>query len=1013
MPRTVPTKVPYIYDILHQKKHLFAMITETWLTDQLDAEIEISGYTIFRSDCKRPRKRRGRDTGGAAIYIREDIAASAEPVLKFSNGTVDIICVYIKAEHLLLCTVYRQTDDTTHGWPSKLPELSQGITRLRKCLNELPNPTPTIIVGGDFNFPDASWPNGIPGVGASKEERDMLSYMSEFAENFHLVQCIPMQATHQAGNMLDLLYTNSSEIIHSTKVSAIPTIYSDHYIVEFTTTMGTSTTRNIASTNTKPDNTFDCLNFFSSDIKWDELEQLFEDHNWEDDFQGENSENMLSKVLEVSAEYSKIHVPEKTIFNCQKSSKIPRHRVNLMRRRTRCNNQLNAPRSTVHKQNLINELREIEKSLQKSYRSQRDFNERKAVDAIKTNSKYFYSYAKKFSKVKNNIGPLMDSTNSLVSGPQKMAEILSEQYKSVFSEPRINSPITHPNPEFMSTGRGSLSDIEFTKQDFIDAIDTISQNAAAGPDRFPAILLKKCKHALVTPLYMVWRKSLDESSVPSFEKHANISPIHKGGSKDNAKNYRPIALTSHLIKIFEKVIRKYIVDYIEEHCLFNANQHGFRSKRSCLSQLLAHYDLITSLLENGHNVDVVYLDFAKAFDKVDFNITLSKLHNIGITGKIHEWIHSFLTPRTQSVIVNGVKSKPAKVLSGVPQGSVLGPLLFLILLGDIDADVRKAYVSSFADDTRLTYPIDNEIDVADMQCELDAIYKWANANNSTFNSDKFECIRYHCSRKLDEQTKYLADDGNEIECEQHLKDLGVTVSDNGTFNQHILNIVLKARQKSGWIFRTFHTRAQFPMMILWKQLVRPFLDYCSQLWSPCTPGLINQLESVQKSYIRKIAGMHCLDYWEQLQHLKIYSLERRRERYLIIYTWRVIEGHVPNPSSTLSSFTTLRSGRFCHIPKVKSSASAKVQTLRHNSFACKGPRLLNKMPQCIRDLSGCTTDEFKKKLDEILTLYPDEPRLQGLGMYSASESNSLVHVKRKKILDTGTTRSKGWRSSES
>ena len=1011
MPRSVPSKVPYIQDIFQQKKHLFGIVTETWLRDHLDAEIGIVGYLIFRSDCKRPRKRRGRDTGGAAIYIREDIAASAEPVLRFSNGTVDILCVYIKAEHLLLGAVYRQTDDTKHGWPSKLPELSQGITRLRKCLNELPKPTPTIIIGGDFNFPHASWPSGTAGAGSPEPETDMISYMSEFAENFHLVQCIPMQATHIAGNMLDLLYTNSSEIIHSINSSAIPTIYSDHYIIEFTTTMGTSTTRSTVQPNVKPDNIFDCLNFFSSDTEWEELDELLKNHNWSEDFTDQNSEQRLSKVLEVTAQYCKLHVPEKSTFNSQKTSKIPRHRVQLMRRRTRCNTQLRNPRSLVHKQNLINELREIEKSLQKSYRSQRDFNEKKAVDAIKTNSKYFYSYSQKFSKVKSKIGPLMDtSTNTLVSGPQKMAEILSEQYKSVFSEPRSAHSITHPNPEFMSTGRGSLYDIEFTKQDLIDAINDISQNAAAGPDRFPAILLKKCKYSLATPLYMVWRKSLDESSVPSFEKHANITPIHKSGSRAIAKNYRPIALTSHLIKIFEKVIRKYIIAYIEENCLFNDSQHGFRSGRSCLSQLLAHYDLITSLLESGHNVDVVYLDFAKAFDKVDFNITLSKLHSIGITGRLHKWIHNFLTPRTQSVIVNGEKSKPVNVLSGVPQGSVLGPLLFLILLGDIDADINKAYVSSFADDTRLTYPIDNELDVEAMQRELETIYKWASDNNSTFNSEKFECIRYRCNKNLDDNTKYHADDGSEIDYEHHLKDLGVTVSDNGTFDQHIHNIVLQARQKSGWIFRTFHTRARFPMIILWKQLVRPILDYCSQLWSPSTPGLINHMESVQKSFVRKIAGMSRLDYWEQLKHLNIFSLERRRERYLIIYTWRILQGQVPNPSTKLSAFTTLRHGTFCRIPKVKTSASAKVQTLRHNSLACKGPRLFNKMPQCIRDMNGCTTAEFKKQLDDILAMYPDQPRLQGLGRYAASESNSLMDVKRR---DAGTARSKGWRSSES
>ena len=291
------------------------MMTETWLRDHLDAEINIPGYTIFRSDCKRPRKRRGRDTGGAAIYIREDIAASAETVLKFSNGTVEILCVYMKAEHLLLSAVYRQTDDTVHGWPSKLPELSQGITRLRKCLNELPNPTPTILIGGDFNLPHASWPSGTAGPGASKEESDMIAYMSEFAENFHLVQCIPKQATHKAGNMLDLMYTNNTDIIHTINSSAIPTIYSDHFIIEFTTTMSTSTTRNTRKQTVKPpDNIFDCLNFFSSDTKWEELEERLKNHNWEEEFNGQNSEQMLSKVLEVTGQYSKLFVPEKNYF---------------------------------------------------------------------------------------------------------------------------------------------------------------------------------------------------------------------------------------------------------------------------------------------------------------------------------------------------------------------------------------------------------------------------------------------------------------------------------------------------------------------------------------------------------------------------------------------------------------------------------------------------------------------------------------------------------------------------
>ena len=183
-------------------------------------------------------------------------------------------------------------------------------------------------------------------------------------------------------------------------------------------------------------------------------------------------------------------------------------------------------------------------------------------------------------------------------------------------------------------------------------------------------------------------------------KMANIIPIHKGSSRGVAANYRPVALTSPLIKLFEKVLRNRMIRYMEEHDLFNPGQHGFRLGRSCLSQLVAHYDNILRLLENGQNVDVVYLDFAKAFDKVDFLITMRKLQSLGITGKLGKWIYAFLTDRKQAVIVNGHRSQPSNVMSGVPQGSVLGPLLFLVLLGDIDRNVAEAYVSSFADDTR-------------------------------------------------------------------------------------------------------------------------------------------------------------------------------------------------------------------------------------------------------------------------------------------------------------------------
>ena len=199
---------------------------------------------------------------------------------------------------------------------------------------------------------------------------------------------------------------------------------------------------------------------------------------------------------------------------------------------------------------------------------------------------------------------------------------------------------------------------------------------------------------------MIWRKCLNNGVTPEDLKIAHIITIFKDGHQGLASNYRPIALTSHLIKIFEKIVRNGMVKYMDKNNLFNDSQHGFRIGRSCLTQLLSHFDKILTKLESRSDVHVIYLDFSKAFDKVDHSIILEKLRIMGIKGNLLEWLRSFLCKRYQSVMVDGCLSEPSIVKSGVPQGSVLGPLLFLILISDIDKDLLHSFLSSFADDTR-------------------------------------------------------------------------------------------------------------------------------------------------------------------------------------------------------------------------------------------------------------------------------------------------------------------------
>jgi ribonuclease P/MRP protein subunit RPP40 len=260
----------------------------------------------------------------------------------------------------------------------------------------------------------------------------------------------------------------------------------------------------------------------------------------------------------------------------------------------------------------------------------------------------------------------------------------------------------------------------------------------------------------------------------------------------------------------------------------NPGQHGFRAGRSCLSQLITHFDNILKILEENDNVDIIYVDFAKAFDKVDFQVTLRKLKKLGISGKLWTWIHEFLTGRCQAVLVNGSKSKPSNVKSGVPQGSVLGPLLFLILIGDIDCKVVTSFVSSFADDTRIGRRIKTESDVTDLQADLNSIYEWAVDNNMMFNNEKFECLRYGRNKDILAHTGYTSSSGCDITVQDSVRDLGVTMSSDGTFKKHIVNVIETANNMCGWILRTFRTRAAHPMLTLWKSMVLSKLDYCKQ-----------------------------------------------------------------------------------------------------------------------------------------------------------------------------------------
>ena len=257
-----------------------------------------------------------------------------------------------------------------------------------------------------------------------------------------------------------------------------------------------------------------------------------------------------------------------------------------------------------------------------------------------------------------------------------------------------------------------------------------------------------------------------------------------------------------------------------------------------------------------------------------------------------------------------------------------------------------------------------------------------------FNANKFQCLRYGRNQHLKNATSYQTNSGTTIKSEASAKDLGVTMSDCALFSEHISNTAKAASLKCGRILRTFRTRRKLPLLTLWCSLVLPILDYCSQLWNPSKLGLIQTLEKVQVNFLRKIQDIPKLDYWDQLRYLRLYSLQRRREIYCILYVWKVLEQLVPNFGIKVGN--NRRMGRYCIVPHIRQSSSCKIQTIRFGSMAINGPRLFNCLPPRIRNLSGCSIEVFKRVLDKDLETIPDEPRIPGLTRYCAESSNSII-----------------------
>lgn len=442
----------------------------------------------------------------------------------------------------------------------------------------------------------------------------------------------------------------------------------------------------------------------------------------------------------------------------------------------------------------------------------------------------------------------------------------------------------------------TMPDIDISLNGILKLLNNLKPGKAAGPDKLKPLLLKELREEIAPIIKVIFDRSLQTGQLPAEWIKANVMPVFKKGDKTLAANYRPISLTCILCKVLEHVLASNIVKHLDEQGVLYDLQHGFREKRSCETQLVMLVEDRTRGASVGKQTDLILLDFSKAFDKVNHSKLLWKLHSYGIRGRVLSWIKAFLGNRSQRVVIDGEESDSIPVTSGVPQGSVLGPILFLIYINDLPDEVCSQ-VRLFADDTALYLTLESKADSSTLQNDLDILSTWETRWDMEFNPGKCQVVQVTGSKsKKPINTSYTLH-GQVLETVTCAKYLGVDISSNLSWNPHIDRIVGSANRTLGFIRRNIKTKMPKVRERAYNTLVRPQLEYASAVWDPHTKERISQIEQVQRRAARWTVNNFDreLSVTQTLEELGWRTLDQRRADARLCLFYKIVYGLVAVP----------------------------------------------------------------------------------------------------------------------